>query len=186
MAVQQIVSGARASFARLGVHRTRMDDIATDSGVVRQTIYRHVTGKDQLVELALLELCREMGQTLRDATNLDADDLRHELTDLVIRSIRIGRNDAEFVYLSEALPRRLGSFMTGPGRPMHTIVYDTFIPIITRGREAGIIRPDASDHDLVEWIAGIITLFAPRDDLTDHEERRRIQTFLLPAICTST
>jgi AcrR family transcriptional regulator len=180
-----IVAAARDCFSRLGVHRTRMDDIAETSGVVRQTLYRHVTGKDELVELSLLELCREMGRTLLEGTDLDAADLRQELADLVVRSIRIGRNDPEFVYLSEALPRRLGSFMTGPGQPMHQIVYDTYIPIITRGRAAGVIRADAGDHDIVEWIAGIITLFAPREDLTDHEERRRIQTFLIPAVCTA-
>ncbi len=182
--LQQIVAGARECFARLGIHRTRMEDIADAAGIVRQTLYRHVTGKEELVELCLLQRCREMADELRSGTDLDAEDLREELANLVIRAIRIGRADPEFTYLAEALPRRLGSFMTGPGQPMHRIVYDTFIPIINRGRARDIIRPDASDHDIVEWIAGIITLYAPRDDLTDHDERRRIRTFLLPSVST--
>lgn len=180
--VAPIVAAARECFAHLGVHRTRMEDVAAAAGTVRTSIYRRVSSRDQLVELALLERCREFSVELRARTNLHADDLRTELVDLAIRSIAIGRGDEEFGYLVEALPRRLGSFLTGPGSPMHQIVFDTFAPLIVQGRERGVIREDASDHDIVEWIQGIITLFAPRDDLSDFEERRRIRTFLVPAV----
>jgi AcrR family transcriptional regulator len=180
----QIVAAARDCFAHLGVHRTRMEDVAAAVGTVRTSLYRRVSSRDELVELALLERCREFSVELRAGTNLGADDLRKQLVDLVIRSIAIGRGDEEFTYLVEALPRRLGSFLTGPGSPMHQIVFDTFVPLIVQGRERSVIREDASDHDIVEWIQGIITLFAPRDDLSDFEERRRIRTFLVPAVFT--
>jgi AcrR family transcriptional regulator len=180
--VAQIVAAARDCFGHLGVHRTRMEDVAAAAGTVRTSLYRRVSSRDELVELALLERCREFSVELRAGTNLDADDLRTELVNLVLRSIAIGRGDEEFIYLVEALPRRLGSFLTGPGSPMHQIVFDTFAPLIVQGREQSVIREDASDHDIVEWIQGIITLFAPRDDLSDFDERRRIRTFLVPAI----
>ena len=178
----QIVAAARDCFARLGVHRTRMEDIATAAGIVRQSLYRHVSGREELVELALLERCREFSVELRRGTDLTTSDLPRELVDLVARSIAIGRNDEEFVYLAEALPRRLGAFLTGPGYPMHQIVYDTYAPVITEGHRRELIREDVSDHDMVEWIQGIITLFAPREDLSEFEERRRLRTFLVPAI----
>jgi AcrR family transcriptional regulator len=181
-ATGQIVAAARECFARLGVHRTRMEDIAAAAGVVRQSVYRHVSGREELVELALLERCREFSVELRRGTDLTTSDLPRELVDLVARSIAIGRNDEEFVYLAEALPRRLGSFLTGPGSPTHQIVYDTYEPLITEGHRRALIRDDVSDHDLVEWIQGIITLFAPREDLSDFEERRRLRAFLIPAI----
>jgi AcrR family transcriptional regulator len=178
----QVVAAARECFARLGVHRTRMDDVAAAAGTARTSLYRRVSSRDELVELALLERCREFSDELRADTDLEADDLRKEFVDLVIRSIAIGRGDEEFSYLVEALPRRLGSFLTGPGSPMHQIVFDTFAPLIVRGRERGQIREDVSDHDIVEWTQGIITRFAPRDDLSDFEERRRIRMFLIPAV----
>jgi AcrR family transcriptional regulator len=180
--VAQIVAAARNCFAHLGVHRTRMEDVAAAAGTVRTSLYRRVSSREELVELALLERCREFSVELRAGTNLEADDLRKELVDLVIRSIAIGRGDEEFTYLVEALPRRFGSFLTGPGSPMHQIVFDTFAPLILQGREHGVVREDVSDHDIVEWIQGIITLFAPRDDLSAFDERRRIRTFLVPAV----
>jgi AcrR family transcriptional regulator len=180
--VSQIVAAARDCFAHLGVHRTRMEDVAAAAGTVRTSLYRRVSSREELVELALLERCREFSEELRAGTNLDADDLSKELVDLVIRSIATGRADEEFTYLVEALPRRLGSFLTGPGSPMHQIVFDTYAPLIVQGRERDVIREDASDHDIVEWIQGIITLFAPRDDLSDFDERRRLRTFLVPAV----
>lgn len=178
----QIVAAARERFAHLGVHRTRMEDVAAAAGTVRTSLYRRVSSREELVELALLERCREFSVALRAGTDLEAEDLRKELVDLVIRSIMIGRGDEEFTYLVAALPRRFGPFLTGPGSPMHKIVFDTFARLIVRGRERGVVREDASDHDIVEWIQGIITLFAPRDDLSDFEQRRRIRTFLVPAV----
>jgi hypothetical protein len=65
---------------------------------------------------------------------------------------------------------------------VHQIVYDTYSPLIAEGHRREVVREDVSDHDLVEWIQGIITLFAPREDLSDFEERRRIRAFLTPAI----
>jgi len=178
----QIVAAARDCFAHLGVHRTRMEDVAAAAGTVRTSLYRRVSSREELVELALLERCREFSVALRAGTDLEAEDLRKELVDLAIRSIMIGRGDEEFTYLIAALPRMLGPFLTGPGSPMHQIVFDTFARLIVRGRERGVVREDASDHDIVEWIQGIITLFAPRDDLSDFELRRRIRTFLVPAV----
>jgi AcrR family transcriptional regulator len=181
----QVVAAARACFARLGVHRTRMEDVAAEAGIVRTSVYRFVSSREELVERALLARSREFGEQLRAATDLDAADLRTEFVDLVVRSTQMGRDDEEFTYLIEALPRRFGSFVTGPGGVMHQIVFDTFAPLIERARERGEIREDASDHDIVEWIQGVITLFAPRDDLSPFEERRRIRTFLVPSVFVS-
>ena len=178
----QIIAAARSSFARLGVHRTRIEDVAAEAGTVRTSVYRYFSGRDQLVEEALLERIREFGSDLRAGTDLEAVDLVREFVDLVIRSIRMGREDPEFTYLIEALPRRISSFLTGLGSPIHQIVFDTFEPVILRGRERELIREDAADHDIVEWIQGVTTLFVPREDLSDFEERRRIRTFLVPAV----
>ena len=60
--------------------------------------------------------------------------------------------------------------------------------VSSRGRVVGLDFADEmldvarTKSSIVEWIQGIITLFAPRNDLSDFEERRRIRTFLVPAV----
>lgn len=44
--LDEILDAAYASFTRHGVKRTTMDDIATEAGMSRAAVYRHVRGKD--------------------------------------------------------------------------------------------------------------------------------------------
>ena len=42
-----IVAAARACFARFGVSKTRMDDVAKRAGMPRPHLYEYVAGKDE-------------------------------------------------------------------------------------------------------------------------------------------
>ena len=53
--LKPIVRAARECFARVGVQRPRMEDVARGAGMSRQGVYRYVSGRDDLVELAIVE-----------------------------------------------------------------------------------------------------------------------------------
>ncbi|HEY1970811.1 MAG TPA: hypothetical protein VGH89_22855, partial [Pseudonocardia sp.] len=162
---------------------TRMEHVAREAALSRQTIYRYVSGRDELVELALLERCAEFAKQLRPDPDIDPSGLREAFVELIVASVKIGRDDQEFRYLTEALPQsRLGPLNTSPDSPMHGVVWDTFAPLIEAGRAADLLRSEASDHDIVECLQGVITFFAPRHDLDDVAQRRRIRLFVLPAL----
>lgn len=178
-----IVAAARRCFVRLGVEKTRMEHVAAEAGLARQTLYKYVAGKDELVELALLERCREFSEQLRPTGPFDVDRLPETLTDLVIASVDLGRHDAEFAYLTEALPQsRLGPLTTSQGSVMHDLVWHAFAPVITASRAAGVLRDEPSDSEIVEWLQGVIALLAPRLDLDEMAQRRRVRLFVLPAM----
>lgn len=160
-----------------------MEHVAAEANLARQTIYRYVSGRDELVELALLERCREFSLKLRPAKAPKPKDLRGAFVDLILAAVEIGREDAEFRYLTEALPQsRLSPVSTSPDSPMHGFVWDAFAPLIECGRAAELLRTEASDHDLVECLQGVIAFFAPRVDLDETAQRRRIRLFVLPAL----
>jgi AcrR family transcriptional regulator len=50
---QQIVSAALSVFARYGVSKTTMNDIAAEAGVARQTLYNAFPGKTELLRAAV-------------------------------------------------------------------------------------------------------------------------------------
>lgn len=178
-----IVAAARRCFRRHGVAKTRMEHVAAEANLSRQTLYRYVSGRDDLVELALLERCREFSEELRPTGAIKPKNLREQFVDLILASVKIGRDDDEFRYLTEALPQsRLSPLNTSQDSPMHGVVWDTFAPLIEAGRSADLLRPEASDHDIVEWLQGVIAFFAPRVDLDDTAQRRRIRLFVLPAL----
>jgi AcrR family transcriptional regulator len=178
-----IVAAARRCFRERGVSGTRMDDVARAAGLSRQSVYRYVSGREELVELALAMRTREFADELRPSGPVPADGLREAFVELIVASVRIGRDDPEFLSLMEALPQsRLGPLTTSQRSPIHDAVWHAFAPLLEAGRAADLLRPDASDHDLVEWLQAVISFFAPRTDLDDTAQRRRIRLFVLPAL----
>ena len=61
----RIVQSARECFLRQGVRKTRIADVAAGAGMVRQTVYDSVSGRDELVDLALKARSREMADMVR-------------------------------------------------------------------------------------------------------------------------
>jgi AcrR family transcriptional regulator len=178
--LQPIVRAARECFARVGVQRTRMEDVARGAGMSRQAVYRYVSGRDDLVELAIVERCREFAQDLIEATDPEPDDVVEAMIDLMLRLMKAGREDTEFVSLAEAMPRiRLNVLLTSAGSPMHAIVGGCFKPLFTRAADQGLLRDDITRREMVEWLQGILTLFTPRADLDVSETRRYLKEFAL-------
>lgn len=175
-----IVKAARECFARVGVQRTRMEDVARGAEMSRQAIYRYVSGRDDLVELAIVQRCREFAEDLTAANDTVPADVVESMIDLMLRLMKAGREDAEFVSLAEALPRvRLNLLLTSAGSPMHTIVAGCFEPLFTIASDQGLLRDDTTRREMVEWLQGILTLFTPRADLDVSETRRYLKEFAL-------
>ena len=90
-----VVKAARAVFARYGVQRTRMADIAAEAQVARQTLYDFVAGRDELIELALVDCCRELQERLDADLAKGPQDLRERfrIVFTTFASVRFFRND---------------------------------------------------------------------------------------------
>lgn len=160
-----------------------MEDVARLAGISRATLYRFVTGRDELVELALLERAREIGRALEADVDAESDDIPNELVDILIRAIDISRADSEYGYLTEAIPpSRLNQLMTTPRSPVHEAMRYPLLPLLDRGRAQRIIRSDISDAEIIEWIQGVLYMIGPRADLDQAGLARMIKRFALPAI----
>ena len=182
-AVRTIVAAAREAFARFGVHRTRMEDIAARAGIPRQYLYRYVSSKEQLIELAVLERCREFSDQVLAQARAATEDLDIALVKVIIVCIVAGREDEEFAYLAEALPReRLNLILSGAGSPMHEYVKRCLAPLLDRARDEGRLRADVSDDAMIEWLQGQMTWLTPRADLDEAAMGQLLRDFAVPSI----
>jgi AcrR family transcriptional regulator len=182
-AVATILTAARQAFARYGVHRTRMEDIAGGAGIPRQYLYRYVASKEQLIELAVLERCREFSDEILKRTKASRRDIEQALVDAIVMCVLAGRDDEEFAYLAEALPReRLHLILSGAQSPTHGYVKRCLTPILDRARDQGRLRTDVTDDEIVEWLQGQMTWLTPRQDLDRAAMARLLQEFVLPAV----
>lgn len=69
-----IISAALSVFARYGVSKTTMNDIAAEAGVARQTLYNAFPGKSDLLRAAVRMKMEEGLEALREAW-LETQDL---------------------------------------------------------------------------------------------------------------
>jgi AcrR family transcriptional regulator len=182
-ALRDVVAAARQAFARYGVHRTRMEDIAAGAGIPRQYLYRYVSSKQELVELAVLERCREFSDRILALVEDDHDEIGESLVKAIVLCVTAGREDAEFAYLAESLPRsRLNLILSGRGSPMHGYVKRCLAPILNRARANGRLRTDVSDDAIVEWLQGQMTWLTPREDLDEAAMSTMLRDFALPSL----
>jgi AcrR family transcriptional regulator len=184
-ALSRVVAAARKSFADKGVARTRMDDVAEAAGMARQNVYRYVSGREELVELAVIERLREFQEHLLADLHESVGDLASAIIDHILRSVRIGRDDPEFLYLTDALPRVQLNLLVGSPE-VREIVRESFEPLIGRARSEGALRTDASEDEMVEWLQGVLTLLTPRTDLGETALRRMVEKFTLPVLLKQT
>jgi AcrR family transcriptional regulator len=182
-ALTNVVSAAREAFARYGIHRTRMEDVAAGAGIPRQYLYRYVASKEQLIELALLDRCREFSDEILERTRVSATSCERALVAAIVACVVAGRDDKEFAYLAEALSRtRLNLILSGSGSPMHAYVKRCLSPILERARSAGRLRTDASEDAIIDWLQGQMTWLTPRDDLDEAAMTTLILTFVVPSL----
>lgn len=182
-ALNKVVAAAREVFARYGIHRTRMEDVAAAAGIPRQYLYRYVASKEQLIELALLERCREFSDEILERTRIGTKSLERALANAIVACVVAGRGDTEFAYLAEALSRtRLNLILSGSGSPMHTYVKRCLSPILERARSAGRLRTDATEDAIIDWLQGQMTWLTPRDDLNEAAMTKLLLTFVVPAL----
>lgn len=181
-AQRAVVTAARACFARYGVQRTRMEDIAREANMVRQTLYAFVTSRDELIELALIDWCRDLEARIDDDRRPHPDDPAEDLVEFLAQAIEITRADAEFTALAEAISRvRVTELLTG-ATPVHDIVVRSLHPALARAADAGLLRADVSEDEITAWLSNVLAVLVSRSDLDAEALRDLLRKFAVRSI----
>jgi AcrR family transcriptional regulator len=149
--------------------------------MTRQNVYRYASGRDELVELAIVECTREFAEELRRRPRQHDADVREALIEQFNAAVQLGRGSAEFVALTGALPRLQLNLLVG-GRDVRATVRDSFTPLLKCARMSDALRSDVSEDEIVEWLQGVLTFLAPRTDLVRERLRRVIEKFVVASL----
>lgn len=181
----RILQAARACFARYGVQRTSMADVAKAAGVSRQTLYNTISGREELIEAVVVLRVGEMSEELRQV--LDAQPTFVDaLVEVSVASVELARKDPEFTNLVETAGIiRLFEIIAGPFPAIHEAVARLFRPTFERARRTGELRSDVGDDELVDWIRSAYLSFILRTDLDADAVRHAVRTFLVPSLTCS-
>lgn len=160
-----------------------MEDIAAAAGLSRPYVYRVVGSRESLVELAILDRCRELGADLVAEKAGAEPDIGDAFVQQLVAAVLRGRTDPELRALAAAVDRvRLSVLLTSKDSPVHALNHTLFAPLFGRAATAGRLRTDRSVDRMVEWIQTTMTMLTGRDDQTDEETADMVRDFILPGL----
>lgn len=178
----RVVAAARRCFARYGVDRTTMHDIAKEAGIGRTGVYRLGLTRPELTEAAIVGRLRELGERIRPIADRDAP-FSELLLDTSIATVDAARSDPELHHLLDTTTTvSLHRLITGHESAMQAIVLDVLGPMLQRGRAQGELRPDVSDDRAIEWLRGVYLMLILREDLDADAEKALVADFVLPSL----
>lgn len=181
----EVVAAARRCFARYGVTRATMEDIAAEAGIGRTGVYRLGLSRRELNDAAIQARLQEGTDELRPVMERDV-----EFADLLVEgsvaAIEWARHDEELQnLLGKTRTVGLHRLLTGRGAMMHDLIYSVTATPFDRARAAGHMRPDVDVHEAVDWVQGIFLVMLLRDDLSPDQTAAKLWEFLVPAFATT-
>lgn len=182
---RRVIAAAKACCERWGIAKVTIDDIATEAGVSRATLYRLFPGgKDVLFEALRVQELEEFFVRLTGQV-AGAVDLEDLLVRVVVAATHELRDDQHLAIMMASEPGDTLAQLTVEGLPRIVRVATIFlVPIVDP------FLPRRESARLVELLSRLVISYflAPSDhvDLGDADSARLfIDTFILPAFLAS-
>jgi AcrR family transcriptional regulator len=178
---QKIIDAAKACCERWGMAKVTVDDIASEAGVSRATLYRFFPGgKDVLFEALRRRETTEFFELLIGGLH-DSDSLEDVVVAAVTLATRALRADEHLRLMLASEPGEVVTDLTVAGLPRIVSVATTYlVPVFTPYLD------DDQSTELAEWLSRLVISFflAPSSfvDLGDDDSARQfVRRFVLPA-----
>lgn len=176
----RVLDAAKRCRERWGFQKLTIDDIATESGVSRATIYRMFPGgKDVLFDALRVRELEEFFTRLRDEVG-GAADLEELLVRVVVCATRELRDDRHLAVLLASEPGETVNELTTAGLPRIIRVATAFlVPLV----DPFLDRRSA--RTLIDVLARlVVSYFLAPSDVVDLGDETSARDFLRPFIST--
>jgi AcrR family transcriptional regulator len=144
---EKVIAAARDAFAA-GGSATSLEEIARRAGVGIGTLYRHFPNRQALLEAVYAEEVEALCRSAADVADL-------EPWDALVAWLR---GFVGYIATKQALAAELLDYMDRDSplfSTCRTAMYTAGEPLLRRAQEAGVARPDANLHDVIQMVAGI-------------------------------
>jgi AcrR family transcriptional regulator len=180
----RIVAAADSCFARFGVAKTTMDDVARAAGVSRPTVYRHFATRNDLLVAVVAE--RTRAQLDRAAALIEPrDSVAEKVSDGLVHLVGDGLTDPVTRMLVDPQAVEGHDGLTDGFHRATELAAQLWRPVLERGQGDGEVDPDLDLDELVTWftvVSLILTGRMARGDTDAEAHRRTVETFVVPAL----
>lgn len=151
-ALDPLLDAAERCFARHGIGRTSVQDVARELGVNRTTVYRQVGNVE---EMSRLLLARELHGVLADLPSVvDAGAGPETIVDLMTAIVTFASEHPVLVKVREVEPELLGAMLVVDLPPLLSRVSAGVTPLLAAAMDAGVLA--RRDPEVVaDWLVRI-------------------------------
>ncbi len=162
--IDPFLDAAARCFARHGIRRTSVQDVARELRVDRTTVYRQVGNVDSMVRLlAARELHRLLAALPAGLTGLGGPDA---IVDLLASVVRFGRSHPVLAKVLADEPELIGPFIVSELPMLIDLVAAAAVPLLRSAMEAGELArrdPDRLAQMLVRLCMPLLLAPPPGD-----------------------
>ena len=163
--VESVLRGAVKVFNERGYDGTSMEDLSRELGITKSAIYHHVTGKEELLRLAVNRALDGLFAVLDDVSAVDAPAITR-LEELARRSVLLLVAELPFVTLLLRVRGNTGAERAALARRRE---FDNAVAsLATLARDEGDLRPDVDPALIARLLYGMINSvtewYRPRGD----------------------
>ena len=162
--VESVLRGAVKVFNERGYDGTSMEDLSRELGITKSAIYHHVTGKEELLRLAVNRALDGLFAVLDDVSAVDAPAITR-LEELARRSVLLLVAELPFVTLLLRVRGNTGAERAALARRRE---FDTAVAsLVAQARDEGDLRSDVDPALVARLLYGminsIVEWYRPRD-----------------------
>lgn len=181
----RLIDAAEECFARFGVAKTTLEDIATQAGVSRATVYRYFDGgRDEIILGVVLRDANAFLEALRRRLQRQPD-LAGAIVEGVMYTVASVRKNAQLALLFA--PEVVGHTTTiaGASTALFELTTDFLRPVFDDAHREGRLRPGVGAEDAAEFvlrfILSLLAVDGPRRR-SEAKERAFVRTFCAGAL----
>lgn len=183
----RLLDAAERCFARFGVMKTTVEDVANEARVSRATVYRYFDGRDALVLGVLLrDASRFLGRLQKRISSRES--FADSVVEGVMFTVEAVRSDPHLALLFAPEAAGVTENVVGASEALFRVAGEFLRPYFEAAQAKGQLRSGVDIDDAAEWIlrsiVSLLTVAGPRKR-TKAEQRRFLMAFLVPALAES-
>ena len=179
---EQIVDAAVVCVRKLGARKVSVEDIATQAGISRRTLYRLYPNRRAIMRAVIFHRLEKIALQIQEAMRKCKTFEDCIVTGSVL-TIKIARRDDVYVSIADddsTLVLNNPSYRKGT--QVEPLFLSTWAGVFERGRKEGKIHKSLTNHQLADWLMSIHLMIQWREDLSDAEKSTLLRTFVLPSL----
>jgi AcrR family transcriptional regulator len=176
---ERIATSARNCFERYGVKKTTIDDIASDAGISRGSVYRYFANKEDVLRYVSAGEISRVNQEIRKRLPR-AQNYQELLTESLLLATVIGRDNKYVRMFVESI--EYASKSADPSTQEYLDTSAVWVPLIESAMAKGEFADDLTQRDVTSWLILSETLLFVKADsgaFSEEELRSFIRRFVV-------